>query len=73
MIEAEAQTTPLSLFERENLIIDVLDELFGLGPLEALLKDPTSRTSSSTATTRSTSSATASSRKPPSSSRTTGT
>src|SRR6187401_3583319 len=39
MVEAEAQTTPLSLFERENLIIDVLDELFGLGPLEALLKD----------------------------------
>jgi pilus assembly protein CpaF len=39
MIEAEAQTTPLSLFERENLIIDVLDELFGLGPLEGLLKD----------------------------------
>src|SRR6478672_2696751 len=39
MIEAEAQTTPLSLFERENLIIDVLDELFGLGPLEVLLKD----------------------------------
>jgi pilus assembly protein CpaF len=39
MIEAEAHTTPLSLFERENLIVDVLDELFGLGPLEALLKD----------------------------------
>ncbi len=39
LIEAESQTTPLSLFERENLIIDVLDELFGLGPLEALLKD----------------------------------
>ena len=39
MIEAEAQTTPLSLFERENLIVDVLDELFGLGPLETLLKD----------------------------------
>jgi pilus assembly protein CpaF len=39
MVEAEAQTTPLSLFERENLILDVLDELFGLGPLEALLKD----------------------------------
>ena len=39
MIEAESQTTPLSLFERETLIIDVLDELFGLGPLEALLKD----------------------------------
>ncbi|MBK5297985.1 MAG: CpaF family protein [Vicinamibacteria bacterium] len=39
MIEAEAVNTPLSLFERENRIIDVLDELFGLGPLEALLKD----------------------------------
>src|SRR6187402_2654427 len=39
MIGAEAVNTPLSLFERENLIIDVLDELFGLGPLEALLKD----------------------------------
>jgi pilus assembly protein CpaF len=39
MIEVEAVNTPLSLFERENLIIDVLDELFGLGPLEALLKD----------------------------------
>ncbi len=39
MVEAEAVTTPLSLFERENLIVDVLDELFGLGPLEALLKD----------------------------------
>ena len=39
MIEAEAVNTPLSLFERENLIVDVLDELFGLGPLEALLKD----------------------------------
>src|SRR6476620_9138401 len=39
LIEGESQKTPLSLFERENLIIDVLDELFGLGPLEALLKD----------------------------------
>src|SRR5574341_1515750 len=39
MIEAEAHTTPLSLFERENLIVDVLNELFGLGPLEVLLKD----------------------------------
>src|SRR4029079_16800301 len=37
--EGETQTTPLRLLERENLIIDVLDELFGLGPLEALLKD----------------------------------
>jgi pilus assembly protein CpaF len=39
MIEAEAVRTPLSLYERETLVVDVLDELFGLGPLEALLKD----------------------------------
>ena len=31
---------PLSLFERETLITDVFNELFGLGPLEALLADP---------------------------------
>ena len=31
---------PLSLFEREALISDVINELFGLGPLEALLRDP---------------------------------
>jgi pilus assembly protein CpaF len=31
---------PLSLFERESLKDDVLDELFGLGPLETLIKDP---------------------------------
>ena len=31
---------PLSLFEREALVSDVLNELFGLGPLEVLLKDP---------------------------------
>ena len=31
---------PLSLAERESLVGDVLNELFGLGPLEALLKDP---------------------------------
>ena len=40
MLDREAETTPLSLYERENLIVDVLNELFGLGPLEALLKDP---------------------------------
>src|SRR3954466_15498176 len=39
MIGAETQTTPLSLSERESLVIDVLNELFGLGPLEALLRD----------------------------------
>ncbi len=40
MIERESATTPLSLFEREALIADVINELFGLGPLEVLLKDP---------------------------------
>ena len=40
LLERESQTTPLSLFERDALIQDVLHEIFGLGPLEALLKDP---------------------------------
>jgi pilus assembly protein CpaF len=40
MLDTEAQTTPLSLYEREALISDVLNELFGLGPLEQLLHDP---------------------------------
>ena len=32
---------PMTLVEREHLIEEVLDEVFGLGPLEPLLKDPT--------------------------------
>jgi pilus assembly protein CpaF len=40
MLDREAATTPLSLYERETLITDVLNELFGLGPLEVLLRDP---------------------------------
>jgi pilus assembly protein CpaF len=40
MLERESATTPLSLFERECLVTDVLNELFGLGPLEVLLRDP---------------------------------
>ncbi len=40
LLERESQTTPLSLFERDALIVDVLHEIFGLGPLEMLLKDP---------------------------------
>ncbi len=40
MIERESASMPLSLFEREALIADVINELFGLGPLELLLKDP---------------------------------
>jgi pilus assembly protein CpaF len=41
LLEREAVTTPLSHQERQSLIGDVLNELFGLGPLEALLSDPT--------------------------------
>jgi pilus assembly protein CpaF len=40
MLDRESQRMPLSFGERESLIGDVLNELFGLGPLEALLKDP---------------------------------
>ena len=31
----------LSLSERERLIGEVLDETFGIGPLEVLMRDPT--------------------------------
>ena len=41
MLDRETTSTPLSLYEREALLGDVLNELFGLGPLEALLQDPT--------------------------------
>jgi pilus assembly protein CpaF len=34
-------TTPLSASEKERLAREVLDEVFGLGPLEPLLQDPT--------------------------------
>src|SRR5690349_20736342 len=40
MLDLESRKTPLSLREREQLITDVLNELFGLGPLEELLRDP---------------------------------
>src|SRR5258706_15005026 len=32
---------PLSMSEREAFFADVIDEVFGLGPLEPLLRDPT--------------------------------
>jgi pilus assembly protein CpaF len=35
------QGTPLSAQERDRLAQEVVDEVFGLGPLEPLLKDPT--------------------------------
>jgi pilus assembly protein CpaF len=34
------ESIPMTLAERERLIEEVLDEVFGLGPLEPLLKDP---------------------------------
>lgn len=36
----EREKTPLALSEREVLVGEILDELFGLGPLEPLLADP---------------------------------
>ncbi|MFB3855359.1 MAG: CpaF family protein [Vicinamibacterales bacterium] len=39
MLDARSEQVPLSMFEREAVIVDVLNELFGLGPLEALLAD----------------------------------
>ena len=37
----DAEDTLLNRSERERLVEEVLDETFGLGPLELLLKDPT--------------------------------
>src|SRR5687768_6617170 len=34
------ESTPVSLTERETLFVEVLDDVFGLGPLEPLLRDP---------------------------------
>src|SRR5688572_18974083 len=34
------ETTPISLSERETLFAEILDDVFGLGPLEPLLRDP---------------------------------
>jgi pilus assembly protein CpaF len=35
------ESAPLSLSERETLFTEILDDVFGLGPLEPLLRDPT--------------------------------
>jgi len=37
----DEEKTPLSLVEKERVIEEVLNEVFGLGPLEPLLQDPT--------------------------------
>jgi pilus assembly protein CpaF len=40
LLDTESSNVPLSMSEREALITDVFHELFGLGPLETLLADP---------------------------------
>jgi pilus assembly protein CpaF len=35
------EAIPMTVVERERVIEEILDEVFGLGPLEPLLKDPT--------------------------------
>ncbi|MEK7409272.1 MAG: CpaF family protein, partial [Acidobacteriota bacterium] len=37
----EEEKTPLSMIEKERVTEEVLNEVFGLGPLEPLLQDPT--------------------------------
>ena len=37
----EEERTPLSMLEKDRLADEILDEVFGLGPLEPLLSDPT--------------------------------
>jgi pilus assembly protein CpaF len=37
----EEENPPLNLAEKDRMIEEVLDEVFGLGPLEPLLQDPT--------------------------------
>ncbi len=37
----DEERTPLSLVEKDRVIEEILDEVFGLGPLEPLLQDPT--------------------------------
>src|SRR5215213_3895065 len=35
------ESAPISLAERETLFTELLDDVFGLGPIEPLLRDPT--------------------------------
>jgi pilus assembly protein CpaF len=37
----QRENTPLALSEREQIVREILDEVFGLGPMEPLLADPT--------------------------------
>ena len=40
-----AESTPMTLQERERLALEILDEVFGLGPLNPCLRIPPSRIS----------------------------
>lgn len=37
----QREKTPLTMTEREQMVAEILDEVFGLGPLQPLLADPT--------------------------------
>ncbi len=37
----QREKTPLTMTEREQMVTEILDEVFGLGPLQPLLADPT--------------------------------
>jgi pilus assembly protein CpaF len=37
----QREKTPLTMTEREQMVVEILDEVFGLGPLQPLLADPT--------------------------------
>ena len=68
------ESVPLNFEEREALVNQVLDEIFGLGPLEPLIQDPEiSDILVNTLRAACSSSATAGSRRPTSGSRTTAT
>ena len=40
LLHEERAQVALNLNERERLVEEILDEIFGLGPLEPLMKDP---------------------------------
>src|SRR6186997_1409318 len=39
LLDKESESNPLSLYERESIVVDVFNEIFGLGPLEHILLD----------------------------------
>lgn len=41
ILQEDASRTPLNMSERERLFVEIQDEVFGLGPLEPFLQDPT--------------------------------